>query len=107
MNNDRLIPIIEFQLNYLEDHIVQSMMIQNYDEFTKLLDEKVKQAISNYKFDEKITNIVHTVIDDSIEAYIKYGEGKKKIQDSINIQLDKLFFQKIEESKNENNKRIS
>jgi hypothetical protein len=81
-----MIPGVRIEIEYMRERIIHALALRE-EKLNEALKKSVGDAIESFNFDYEVRVIVnqvlHEAVRDSVNQFLKYGEGKKVIDSMV------------------------
>ncbi len=75
-------PAIRLEVQHMKAAIMHHLGVHG-SELGEALDKQIMKAIDEYPWEDKVRTIAYLAIDETLESYFKYGNGRTAIYDAI------------------------
>ena len=77
-----LAPVIKFEVEHMKQTLIAHLGMRG-SELGDYVSEAMGRAVENYPWEQRVTEIVHSVLTHEIEKYFECGPGKALIAQAV------------------------
>jgi len=88
------LPLIRLEIEEMKHAILHHFNLYQKD-VSDTVKKEIEKSIKEFDFVNAVKKATEEILQSEIEAYFKYGEGFKMIQESIKETLNKVFNKRL------------